>query len=360
MTLAFQPRSCRQRLTKEDCAAVAAIYASRSAFAKGNRTVYARARAQGWLDEVCEHMVRLIKPNGYWSKERCAAAAQAFASRGEFAHHERSAYTQAMRAGWLDEICAHMVRQSNVQERWIYVIRCRDAQTAYVGLTWNVTERVRGHRRSRKAVQRLLSAAHVIKIVAGPLSPSKAADVERAMIERMRKAGWTLLNQARGGALGGVRKKWTKERCANLASQCSTLSEFITKYPVAYGACRSRGWGDEILGHLARETLPAGHWTFERCAEAARQCSSRAEFRERFDVARQIAQRNGWTDEICAHMRIQKQRNGYWNYERCANIVETCATMKEFRERYAGGYDAAHRNGWLSSLSARQGTGVTP
>ena len=44
-------------------------------------------------------------------------------------------------------------------------------------------------------------------------------------------------------------------------------------------------------------------WTLERCAETARQCQKRAEFKKRFHYPYEKARQNGWLEACCAHMR---------------------------------------------------------
>ena len=46
--------------------------------------------------------------NNFWTKENCAAAAKAFKHKSDFQEQKKGAYLKAHRAGWLDEICAHM------------------------------------------------------------------------------------------------------------------------------------------------------------------------------------------------------------------------------------------------------------
>ena len=52
------------------------------------------------------------KPKNYWTKERCAEEALDYTKRSDFQKNARGAYYAALRDGWLDEICSHMVRRS--------------------------------------------------------------------------------------------------------------------------------------------------------------------------------------------------------------------------------------------------------
>ncbi|WP_140427042.1 hypothetical protein [Ensifer aridi] len=93
--------------TKERCAEEAAKYATRIDFSNGSRKAYEATRANGWLDDVCGHMVRDV----YWTKERCAAEAAKYTRRNEFSKGSKSAYSMAQRKGWLEDVCRHMPRR---------------------------------------------------------------------------------------------------------------------------------------------------------------------------------------------------------------------------------------------------------
>ena len=64
---------------------------------------------RGWLDEATAHMTRLVKPNGYWSKEKVLASALKFQNRTSWMRSQDSAaYNVARKNGWLEEACLHM------------------------------------------------------------------------------------------------------------------------------------------------------------------------------------------------------------------------------------------------------------
>jgi len=145
------PISEKKVWSLEQCKVDAEKYASRTEFSVQSGKVYAYAYKQGWLDQCCSHMVQKKKTNGYWTKSRCAEAAKKYQTRTEFSQEEESAYTIAKRNDWLDEICTHMERQGNSNQRKIYVFEFSDNH-AYVGLTWNPEERYKSHTEQRGPV----------------------------------------------------------------------------------------------------------------------------------------------------------------------------------------------------------------
>ena len=56
----------------------------------------------GWLDELCPHM-KTKKPNGYWTKERCAEEALKYETKSEFQKNSGGAYRAALKHNWLRE-----------------------------------------------------------------------------------------------------------------------------------------------------------------------------------------------------------------------------------------------------------------
>ena len=87
----------------DTCKKEALKYKTRNEFCKGCSGAYRSSCINGWLDEVCSHMIELMKPKGYWSKENCRKEALKYKSRYEFYKGSRSAYSSSMRNGWVDE-----------------------------------------------------------------------------------------------------------------------------------------------------------------------------------------------------------------------------------------------------------------
>ena len=97
-----------EELTMEDCRRKAARYSSRVAFSKGSKRAYETSRRNGWLDEVCSHIVPTHLPMGYWTFDRCKESALNFDTRKEFLKGCGGGYDAAKRNNWLDTLCGHM------------------------------------------------------------------------------------------------------------------------------------------------------------------------------------------------------------------------------------------------------------
>ena len=98
--------------TYEACEEEALKYESRALFQKCNRSAYNRALKQGWLDDICSHMVLLHKPNGYWDFTNVSKEASKYSSRTKFQKGSIMAYKTALKNKWMDIVCNHMKSKS--------------------------------------------------------------------------------------------------------------------------------------------------------------------------------------------------------------------------------------------------------
>jgi len=88
---------------KENCLKEALKYKNRSDFNKKARGAYLSAYENDWLDEICIHMERKIKPNGFWTKERCLEESLKYDKKYIFQKESKGAYKAAYINGWLNE-----------------------------------------------------------------------------------------------------------------------------------------------------------------------------------------------------------------------------------------------------------------
>ena len=78
-------------------------------FERGVKSAYQIAYKNGWLDDVCSHMVSSRKPNGYWTIDRIKEEALKYKSRNDFKKGSPSAYSKALANNLLDDVCSHML-----------------------------------------------------------------------------------------------------------------------------------------------------------------------------------------------------------------------------------------------------------
>ncbi len=122
--------------TIELCQDAALKYSSRSEWNKSiDSASYKAAYKKGWLDLCCGHMVQTRKPEGYWTLERCQAAARKYAYPNAWKDSIDSAsHKAAYKNGWLELCCGHMVEQQKPPGHWTLEL-CQAAALKYSSRT---------------------------------------------------------------------------------------------------------------------------------------------------------------------------------------------------------------------------------
>jgi hypothetical protein len=140
---------------------------------------------------------------------------------------------------------------------------------------------------------------------------------------------------------------WTKEKCHEVALNYKTRIDFQRNSQSAYQIARRNGWLNEICQHINRPPyISRKKWTKEKCHEVALKCKNRTEFNEIYGGAYEVARINGWLDEVTSHIPPTKK----WNKENCIKIALSCKTRQKFIKKYNHAYQVARINGWLDEL----------
>jgi len=395
--------------TLENCAEVARRCKTKKEFREKFQGAYSAAFKKGWLDKVSSHMQATRRPNGYWTLEKCKGAALKCKHKTEFQRRYRGAYSVssingwlgevcahmkillntytieecfdksklckyrsefskkfpkeydfARRKKWLDEICSHMKPAGNVMHRMVYAQEFQVTNCVYVGLTGRIEKRKTQHvTEKRETIYKYILKTGLkptLKEISGYLPVEKAIVLEDKTIKKYRKAGWTVLNIAKAGALGGNTQKWTEEKCRTVALQCKARNEFLRKSPSAYSAAWQNEWLSDICKHMNRLVNPPNFWTKERCHKKALMCKTKKQFRTRFPTVYTCAWKNGWLNDITIHMdEIRKPRN-YWTFELCAIEAKKYKTRNAFKEKSSAALDSATRKGWLDKICSHMKT----
>lgn len=292
--------------TKGRCAEEAKKYPSRRKFQKGCQSAYQKAYKMDWLDEICKHMEAPIKPSGYWTKARCAKEAKKHKTRFAFQKANPTAYHKAIRKGWLEEICAHMVVIKKARTYWTKE-KCHAEALKY---------------KTRKEFSKGCCSAY-----------NKAA-----VYEWLDEICSHMIPQRKNI------DDWTLQECVAEAQSYRTRSEFKVKCSGAYNKALKENWLDTICSHMNSRIMK---WTKKRCHEEAKNYKTRAEFVKHRPTAYNIAKDKGWLDSICKHM---KARNVKWTMEKCAEIAKEYDSRSVFAKTQPNAYSAARRNGWLEEI----------
>jgi predicted GIY-YIG superfamily endonuclease len=151
--------------------------------------------------------------------------------------------------------------------------------------------------------------------------------------------------------VGEPKRHWTRERIQALVAQCVTYEEFGTKHPLARSAIQKNKWYD-LAEHLPRKHRPPGYWTIERVKKEAAKYDTRRAFIKGSRAAYAAAHKRGWLDQVCSHMEYLQRPAGYWTKERVAEEARKYSTRTEFMKAKGAGYTIAAKNGWLDEVCA--------
>ncbi len=269
-------RKPRNYWTLERCKEAAKKFTTRSAFVEGDRQASSTAYRNGWMDIVCAHMKRRVKPNGYWTKEHCEEIARRCKTRTEFREVSPTAYSVSHKGGWLDEVCDHMEREKVNPNGYWTKERCAEEAKKY---------------ETRTDFQNNSGSA----------------------VHAARRHGWMDEICSHMTQTSIPSSYWTKELCAKEAKKYISRTDFMNGSSGAYSKAKKMGWGDEICSHMDVKKVPNGYWeNKERCAEEAKKYNTRKEFKNGCQKAYKTACTNGWMDDICKHMK--RVGNGYNRY----------------------------------------------
>lgn len=294
-------RKPRGYWTKEKCRKEALKYTSRKKFALGSGSACVVAKRKKWMDEICQHMNEKYYD---WTCESCAKEALKYNSRSSFQRQSGGAYNYARKKKILDNICSHMKYIGNRFMRLVYVYEFSD-NYIYVGLTHDIDERHKKRQLdSGDAVYKHIKKTGLIpKLTFSKyMHVDKAKKMENDTVEKYKKDGYTILNIAKTGAVGGGNLIWTFENCQKEALKYKTRTEFALKNNSAYNAVRRYGWIDKICSHMIQNRKPSGYWTKDKCHKEAKKYNYKKEFENKSKTAYTKSLRNNWLNEFCSHM----------------------------------------------------------
>jgi predicted GIY-YIG superfamily endonuclease len=337
--------------TKERCHEEALKYNTKKEFQKNSSGAFMAAYKNGWLDAICEHIVEIQKPRGYWTKQRCHEEALKYNTKKEFQKNS-TAYSSAQRNNWMDAICDHMTILGNTHNRYVYSYTFFD-NSIYIGITCDYKRRNLEHMKDKTSqvfkYKNIINKEPIFKLLTiEPIPVDEAIDMEINLIAYYQNSNSNLLNISSGGGTGASVIKMTKERCREEAQKYNTRSEF-QKNSSAYSTLQRNGWLDELCTHMQELIKPDGYWTKERCHEEALKYNNKKEFRKNVGGGYSIASHNSWLDEICGHMIELKKPSGHWTKERCHEEALKYNTKKEFQKNSTA-YSRASKNKWLVSI----------
>ena len=245
------------------------------------------------------------KPRNYWTYEKCKEVALKYNTRTEFNINDKSCYLKSYKNNWLDEICSHMNILGHKYKRCVYSYEFED-NSVYIGLTYDIDNRqLRRNSDVNDQVSKYIKKTNyqpIRKQLTDYIDVINAIYFEKYYVEKYKNEGWNILNKSKTGSLGSNVIRWTKEKCQ-----------------------------EDALKYINRK-----------------------QFKENSCGAYYSSINNNWLDEVCSHMtnKIQKPKK-YWTKEKCQEVLLTCKNIKEFKEKYGGGYNSVLKNNWINDIYSK-------
>lgn len=358
---AHMPKNARHeggayKWTDDEIRKTVAKYEDFKSFRENESSLFVILSQTRRVNEFTGHLVRTRNKNGYWTKWRCAEAAEQCVTRSDFSKRFPAAADAAYRYGWVDDICRHMEVANAAMSRVVYTIKKVGKNEIYVGLSGNPKRRYRGHlTKPMPHILSLVSGPHRFRVIGSYRPVREAASLEKRMIAHFQRKGWNVVNVTEGGHVGVSPRKWTRKELERVAKECGTRGVMFRRHIGAYDAAHRRGLMDAIFAGLPNRGYgdgPIRDWTLERMQEIADQCASIADMKKRFPKAAQAAYRRGVLPDLFAG----RPNGGYsvrgpvWTWESVLEAARECSSVSELRNKNYRAFRAAERRGWLTDL----------
>lgn len=299
----------------------------------------------------------------HWTKELCQEKANKYQTKREFNLNDRNAYNYAYNHGFLEDICQHMVKLGNQKFKCVYSYEFPD-NSVYVGITYDFNKRKRERERKfRDTVTKYMKLTGLIPVhrqLTDYLKVEEAVFLEEQFVIGYKNLNWKILNKIKTGGVGGDTLYWTKERCIEEGLKYEYKSDFNLNSKGAYDSARRNGWLSEIHSKMKtfnRKGLNL-YWTKERCRTNALLYNNRTEFRKKSSGAYASAKKYNWLDDICQHMTSKKT----WTLELCINDAKKYNHRTEWQKKSNTPYQIARKNNWLEKcckhMKRKSGSGT--
>jgi hypothetical protein len=302
--------------TYEKCEELAKSCKSGRELRKKESGAFYKAYTKGWLKDWFDTRPN-SKPSGYWTHEKCEEEAKKYVSYSNFNANNYVVYRKCLKEDWLKDF-TWLVNDMGVydlvtKKYVIYKYVWDDTDTVYVGLTKDLRERDRNHRRIKEKKGK--ACISIVKkyadsngfgiptpiVLEENLDAENARDREDYYVKLYRNNVLNVLNIGKTGkstgSLGGSLKKWTYDLCYEEAKKYNSRTDFQRSCYGAYRAARKNKWICDY-GWLKEKIHNNGYWTYDHCLEEASKYSSRKEFRENSRTCYSLCCRYKFIDKI--------------------------------------------------------------
>ena len=326
-------------------------YNTKVEFKKNSNRAYIVLCKAKLLNESCQHMYH-PKPKLKWTKEKCIEVAKQCKSKSEFNTRFCGAYKSSKKNGWFNELLQYFQPIGSKYKRCIYSALFAD-NSVYIGLTYNLKKRIKQHLNNRdSAVFKHIEKTNIIPEfiqLTDYIDYKEASQKEGDVLEEFIYKGYNILNRTGTGGLGGndtIIKKWTKEKCIEVAKQCNTYKEFRKNYSGAYNYCIKNNFLETIIDIIPRKNNKRKNWNKEDVLVECNKYKTIKEFVLNCPSAYSYMLRHHLLDELRKNKYILQRDS--WTFEEAQIEALKYQTKKEFKTNSSGCYGVCYKRGWLN------------
>ncbi|QWD20715.1 hypothetical protein G6689_05140 [Polynucleobacter paneuropaeus] len=330
--------------TKEKILSASKKYKTTAEWNNNDPHSYAAAKKQKLIPKTMERGL----VHGKWSKANIIKVAKECKTRGEFRNTHTSAYAIAINKGWLDDVCKHMLNKApwfgpRVIREYLmthdvnYVMEYKFKKYPEVAKLpydfylpdFNLVIEYQGRQhkegwfrnqqsaidgQARDGIKRNFAQAKKINYLEldAKTKATVIKDLEKELVRLSKKNKVDFSMIPRKLTVLEIKLLdtafiWNERSVKEAVAKCKTIKEFREKYPSAQDYARRYGIWVELSKSLKRIT-EHGKYTKEYVTNAAKDCNTRNEFKQKHKGAWAAAQRNGWLIEVCSHMPMHMQK----------------------------------------------------
>lgn len=311
------------------------------------------AARKGWIKDYYwfEHKQ---KPKNYWNYDTCFEVALKCKSRSEMGYKYPQAYNISRKNNWLDDYDwfeKDINPYSNGRDN-VYAYFFNDNHAVYIGRTINPRNRDWSHHRNGSvynfSIENNVEIPTIVILESG-LTVYEGLEKEDYYVNKYKSEGWNIINKAKtgkeSGSIGSIHQTYTYNKCLEIAKTCTSIKEFKEKNVSAYCRAWKMGWLKDYTWFIELQK-PTGYWDYDTCYKCASECKNRTDFKTKYPSAYRKAIDKGWIDDY-TWFESKKTRNNELTYEYCFNIAKTCKTRGELQKKYQSVYAKAMRKKWI-------------
>lgn len=311
-------------------------------------------RGKDFYNQITKHLEKITQ----WTDDMLKDEAKKYNTLPEFKKNSPNAVQAAYKRGILQDITMHMEKTGSRFQRLIYAYEFPD-KSVYVGLTYNLNKRDRSHMNSPTSAVNIhiqnTGLRPIRKSLTEFMTKEEASKMEGRLKDKYESEGWTILNKAKTGALGGDVLKWSEDAIRQEALKYDTLSDFYKYSASALNRAKMLGkdFYKDITSHMSSKIR---YLTDDEVSQIAKKFKTKKEFLIGDRRAYNIARRRGkeFFDKVTSHMSPMRKK---WDEDSIRQEALKFQSKKEFANKSGSAYNLARSKGldFFNSVTKHMG-----